>query len=130
MIDRYSPTDAPVCVSGQKTRYGTALFEEVRATCRVDANPPEVTFKWQLSNSIKKADIPYSQVSSPRGLIFKGETSAYQSGTEIFAWEASDVSETTFLLELIDCRMHAQNGQPTLLCASYFHISVSFFYSG
>ncbi|XP_037073408.1 nephrin-like [Pollicipes pollicipes] len=58
---------APVCVQGQKRRYGAARHEAVQVTCQVDANPPVVTYKWQFNNSVEIVELAYSQVTS-RGL--------------------------------------------------------------
>ncbi|XP_043219995.1 nephrin-like [Amphibalanus amphitrite] len=58
---------APVCLPGQKIRYGAARGETAQVMCKVDANPPDVAYKWQFNNSIKVFDLSYSQVRS-RGM--------------------------------------------------------------
>ena len=60
-----SSTDAPVCVSGQQIQYGTAKSEAAHVVCQVDANPADVTFRWQFNSSTETLDLPFSQVSSP-----------------------------------------------------------------
>ncbi|XP_037072241.1 nephrin-like [Pollicipes pollicipes] len=55
---------APVCVSGQKSRYGTARNEAARVTCQVEASPADVTFRWQFNSSAETLDLPFSQIAS------------------------------------------------------------------
>ena len=59
-------SDAPVCVPGQQIQYGTAKSEAADVICQVDANPANVTFRWQFNSSIETLDLPFSQVSLTR----------------------------------------------------------------
>lgn len=43
--------DSPVCVPGQKILYGATRHEEVKVLCEVDADPPDVTFRWSFNKS-------------------------------------------------------------------------------
>ncbi|XP_043226125.1 nephrin-like [Amphibalanus amphitrite] len=70
---------APVCISGQKIQYGTSRNEPAQVTCQVDANPADVTFRWQFNTSIETLDLPFSQITS-RGLE---SSAAYTPKTEL-----------------------------------------------
>ncbi|XP_037072249.1 nephrin-like [Pollicipes pollicipes] len=70
---------APVCVSGQKSRYGTARNEAARVICQVEASPADVIFRWQFNSSAETLDLPFSQIVS-RGLESR---SSYTPKTEL-----------------------------------------------
>ncbi|XP_037072246.1 nephrin-like [Pollicipes pollicipes] len=70
---------APVCVSGQKSRYGRARNEAARVTCQVEASPADVIFRWQFNSSAETLDLPFSQIVS-RGLESR---SSYTPKTEL-----------------------------------------------
>ncbi|KAM7314104.1 neural cell adhesion molecule 2 [Ixodes scapularis] len=42
---------APTCKPGQKTVYGAARQEAVRVSCELEADPPDVTFRWRFNSS-------------------------------------------------------------------------------
>ncbi|GFY52714.1 uncharacterized protein TNIN_218961 [Trichonephila inaurata madagascariensis] len=42
---------APVCKSGQQTVYGAMLHFPVEIACEVEADPDEVTFRWEFNSS-------------------------------------------------------------------------------
>jgi len=56
-------TDAPTCALGQARVYGVAKQENAQIKCVVDANPPEVEFKWTFNNSAESIDVAASHVS-------------------------------------------------------------------
>jgi hypothetical protein len=43
--------------------YGVAKQENAQIKCIVDANPPEVDFKWTFNNSAESIDVAASHVS-------------------------------------------------------------------
>ncbi|KAG1697379.1 Cell adhesion molecule 3 [Nymphon striatum] len=43
--------DAPICVKPYKSKYGLTLHETASIICKVEANPPEVDFKWTFNSS-------------------------------------------------------------------------------
>lgn len=45
-------SDSPVCSDQQRRTYGAARNEEVNVSCSVDADPPDVVFRWQSNGSI------------------------------------------------------------------------------
>ncbi|KAF8793828.1 Synaptogenesis protein syg-2 like protein [Argiope bruennichi] len=45
---------APVCASNQKTTYGIARHEEANVSCAVEADPPEVAFRWSFNNTVSE----------------------------------------------------------------------------
>ncbi|GIX71942.1 irregular chiasm C-roughest protein [Caerostris extrusa] len=46
--------DAPVCKENQQITYVVGLNESVVVRCEVEAQPTDVTFKWEFSNTIHK----------------------------------------------------------------------------
>ena len=55
--------DAPTCAPNQPRVYGVAKQENAQIKCIVDANPPEVEFKWTFNNSAESIDVAASHVS-------------------------------------------------------------------
>ena len=53
-----------MCLPGQQIQYGTAKSEAAHVVCQVDANPADVTFRWQFNSSMETLDLPFSQVST------------------------------------------------------------------
>ncbi|XP_076031364.1 uncharacterized protein LOC143019535 isoform X2 [Oratosquilla oratoria] len=49
---------APVCVQDQKTEHSVAKLENAEISCRVHANPPNVTFRWTFNNTAEAIDVP------------------------------------------------------------------------
>ncbi|KAJ8964864.1 hypothetical protein NQ317_016075 [Molorchus minor] len=47
----------PTCKPNQTRIYGVAKKEEAEITCKVDANPPDVEFRWTFNNSADSADV-------------------------------------------------------------------------
>ncbi|XP_054717206.1 hemicentin-2-like isoform X2 [Uloborus diversus] len=48
---------APLCKAGQKIIYGAARHEAVRVVCEVEADPREVSFKWQFNNTAESLEV-------------------------------------------------------------------------
>lgn len=55
--------DAPTCAPNQPRIYGVAKQENAQIKCVVDANPPEVEFKWTFNNSAESIDVAASHVA-------------------------------------------------------------------
>lgn len=55
--------DAPTCAPNQSRVYGIAKHEAAQIKCVVDANPPDVEFKWTFNNSAESIDVTASHVS-------------------------------------------------------------------
>lgn len=56
-------SDAPTCAPNQARIYGIAKHEAAQIKCVVDANPPDVEFKWTFNNSAESIDVTASHVS-------------------------------------------------------------------
>jgi hypothetical protein len=56
--------------SAQQRVYGVAKQENAEIKCIVDANPPEVDFKWTFNNSAESIDVAASHVSRHGGEFF------------------------------------------------------------
>ncbi|XP_035217504.1 uncharacterized protein LOC118190823 isoform X2 [Stegodyphus dumicola] len=46
---------SPVCAKEQKITYGVARHEEANVSCVVEADPPEVAFRWTFNNSLSES---------------------------------------------------------------------------
>ncbi|XP_060532294.1 nephrin-like isoform X2 [Cylas formicarius] len=54
---------APTCKPDQTRIYGVAKQERAEIVCQVDANPPEVYFKWTFNNSADSVDVSQSHIA-------------------------------------------------------------------
>ncbi|XP_055371722.1 hemicentin-1 [Condylostylus longicornis] len=54
---------APTCMPNQPRIYGVAKQEDAKIKCIVDANPPDVEFKWTFNNSAESIDVATSHIS-------------------------------------------------------------------
>ncbi|XP_072930194.1 kin of IRRE-like protein 3 isoform X2 [Epargyreus clarus] len=54
---------APTCRSSQQRVHGVAKQERAHITCHVDANPPEVTFRWTFNNTANSNEVSDTYVS-------------------------------------------------------------------
>jgi hypothetical protein len=50
--------DVPVCKSVQPRIYGVSKRELVNVLCEVEANPPDVRFRWTFNNSAEMIRVP------------------------------------------------------------------------
>ncbi|GIY07113.1 hypothetical protein CDAR_101122 [Caerostris darwini] len=49
---------APVCKHPNIAVHGVARYEAVNVSCEVEADPPQVNFRWSLNNTVENIDIP------------------------------------------------------------------------
>ncbi|GFR11065.1 uncharacterized protein TNCT_562692 [Trichonephila clavata] len=49
---------APVCRHPSVAVHGVARYEAVNVSCEVEADPPQVSFRWALNNTVENIDIP------------------------------------------------------------------------
>ncbi|XP_050305453.1 protein turtle homolog B-like isoform X2 [Anthonomus grandis grandis] len=54
---------APTCKPDQTRIYGVAKQERAEIVCQVDANPPEVNFKWTFNNSADSVDVSSNHIA-------------------------------------------------------------------
>ncbi|CAG9835037.1 unnamed protein product, partial [Diabrotica balteata] len=54
---------APSCKPNQTRIYGVAKQERAQISCHVDANPPDVEFKWTFNNSADSVDVSQSYIA-------------------------------------------------------------------
>ncbi|CAG9766131.1 unnamed protein product [Ceutorhynchus assimilis] len=54
---------APTCKPDQTRIYGVAKQERAEIVCQVDANPPEVHFKWTFNNSADSVEVSQSHIA-------------------------------------------------------------------
>ncbi len=65
-----SVVDVPVCKSVQPRIYGVSKRELVNVLCEVEANPPDVRFRWTFNNSAEMIRVP--KVSLATCFLLKG----------------------------------------------------------
>ncbi|XP_014294397.1 nephrin isoform X2 [Halyomorpha halys] len=68
---------APTCKPLQTRVHGVAKQERVNITCEVDANPPEVTYRWTFNNSAE------GMVTAPERIIRHGASSPIATYTPV-----------------------------------------------
>jgi hypothetical protein len=56
--------DVPVCKSVQPRIYGVSKRELVNVLCEVEANPPDVRFRWTFNNSAEMIRVPKVRLAS------------------------------------------------------------------
>lgn len=56
-------TVAPTCKPNQTKVHGVAKQEKANISCQVDANPPEVQFKWTFNNSAESIDVAAGHIA-------------------------------------------------------------------
>ncbi|XP_065168028.1 nephrin isoform X3 [Atheta coriaria] len=54
---------APSCKANQVRIYGVAKQERAQIACQVDANPPDVEFRWTFNNSADSVDVAQSYIA-------------------------------------------------------------------
>lgn len=60
---RFCCTDAPRCRPNQMRVHGIAKAEKATISCSVEANPPEVSFRWLFNNSAESIDVASSHIT-------------------------------------------------------------------
>lgn len=59
----FMPTVAPTCKPNQTKVHGVAKQEKANISCQVDANPPEVQFRWTFNNSAESIDVAAGHIA-------------------------------------------------------------------
>ncbi|XP_012271984.2 neural cell adhesion molecule 2 [Orussus abietinus] len=54
---------APTCKPNQTRVHGVAKQEKANISCQVDANPPEVEFRWTFNNSAESIDVASGHIA-------------------------------------------------------------------
>lgn len=54
---------SPTCKPNQTKVHGVAKQEKANISCQVDANPPEVQFRWTFNNSAESIDVAASHIA-------------------------------------------------------------------
>ncbi|XP_066996078.2 nephrin [Anabrus simplex] len=54
---------APTCKPNQSRIHGIAKQEKANISCEVEANPPQVTFRWTFNNSAESLDVSAAHIS-------------------------------------------------------------------
>ncbi|XP_026480389.1 uncharacterized protein LOC113386844, partial [Ctenocephalides felis] len=57
---------APTCRPNQPRVHGVAKQERARVRCSVEANPPQVTFRWTFNNSAESIEVAAAHVARAR----------------------------------------------------------------
>ncbi|KAG8235232.1 hypothetical protein J437_LFUL010382 [Ladona fulva] len=76
-----SVLDSPTCAPNQTRVHGVAKQEKANISCTVEANPPEVHFRWTFNNSAETVDVAPAHIG--RGLMApRTSTLSYTPMTE------------------------------------------------
>lgn len=59
----HARTVAPTCKPNQARVHGVAKQEKAEIKCQVDANPPDVQFRWTFNNSAESVDVAASHIA-------------------------------------------------------------------
>jgi hypothetical protein len=55
--------DAPTCKANQTRLHGVAKQEKASISCEVEANPPDVQFRWTFNNSAESVDVASANIA-------------------------------------------------------------------
>jgi hypothetical protein len=55
--------DAPTCKVNQTRVHGVAKQEKANISCQVEANPPDVQFRWTFNNSAESLDVAAAHIA-------------------------------------------------------------------
>lgn len=55
--------DAPTCKANQTRVHGVAKQEKANISCQVEANPPDVQFRWTFNNSAESLDVASAHIA-------------------------------------------------------------------
>ncbi|XP_054709678.1 neural cell adhesion molecule 1-like [Uloborus diversus] len=72
---------APVCKSGQQTVYGAMLHFPVEIACEVEADPEEVTFRWEFNSSFGTLELVPTTTSGRKSVVHYIPRSEQDYGT-------------------------------------------------
>lgn len=62
-VHHFSLSDSPTCRPNQPKIYGVAKQERSQIKCQVDANPPDVDFRWTFNNSAETSDVSQTHIT-------------------------------------------------------------------
>ena len=82
--------DAPVCRSGQKVLFGVATREPVQVPCEVDANPAQVSFYWNLNNSLEILPIKNFITSKMKSVAIYSPRTKFGYG-QLLCWASNSI---------------------------------------
>ncbi|CAG2121840.1 unnamed protein product, partial [Medioppia subpectinata] len=83
---------APVCRADQRTIYGVAKREPIKVPCDVDADPPQVTFRWSFNNSFEVIAVKNFVTSKTRSIATYAPRTKYGYG-ELYCWARNKIGE-------------------------------------
>ncbi|KAG8191276.1 hypothetical protein JTE90_003287 [Oedothorax gibbosus] len=83
---------SPVCQMGQKIVYGVAKGEPARVECSVDAEPSDVSFRWNFNNSIEQHDVLSFTSSGPASVATYIPRSRPEFG-KLYCWAKNSVGD-------------------------------------
>ncbi|GFY62258.1 nephrin [Trichonephila inaurata madagascariensis] len=83
---------SPVCQAGQKIVYGVAKGEPARVECSVDAEPSDVSFRWNFNNTVEQHDILSFTSSGPTSVATYIPRSLKDFG-KLYCWAKNKVGD-------------------------------------
>ena len=88
-------SDAPTCKANQSRVHGLARQEQANISCEVEANPPEVHFRWTFNNSAESVDVGSSFIASRSGtssVVTYTPTTELDYGT-LLCWASNRIGD-------------------------------------
>ncbi|XP_076366951.1 titin-like isoform X7 [Tachypleus tridentatus] len=81
---------APVCKPGQQLTYGVPQYDGVEVRCQVEADPPEVKFRWNFNNSLERREIVNFETSGTESVTRFVPRNNQDFGS-LLCWAANNV---------------------------------------
>jgi len=113
----FSFSDSPTCHPNQTRVHGVAKQEKADISCRVDANPPDVHFKWSFNNTAESMDVSSNHISrsGTRSTVTYTPITEMDYGT-LLCWASNSIGE-----QRLPCVFHIiAAGSNTLFSTSMY----------
>ncbi|XP_022238176.1 neural cell adhesion molecule 2-like isoform X2 [Limulus polyphemus] len=90
---RYS--DPPICISTHIKSFGVAVHEPLHVVCQVDAEPPDVSFRWSFNNTYETLDIVDFESHLTRSRATFTPRNEQDYGT-LLCWASNEIGSQKF----------------------------------
>ncbi|CAG7785777.1 unnamed protein product, partial [Allacma fusca] len=117
---------SPACRPNQNRVHGVAKFENANISCDVDANPPQVKFRWTFNNSAESNEVQTARYrsSGTRSVVTYTPMSELDYGT-LLCWATNKIGD-----QRVPCVYHViAAGRPDTVhnCTQTNYTTDSFF---
>ncbi|XP_023238626.1 nephrin-like [Centruroides sculpturatus] len=83
---------APFCKPSQKIIYGAARHEAIKVICEVEADPSEVTFRWEFNNTVENLEVVNFRTEGTISIATYILRTQYDYGT-LLCWGTNEVGK-------------------------------------